>query len=116
MSDKNDGGPAFPLPMIVIDGVIVDASEYCTENRGVSMRDYFAAKAMTAIIIGHAIPVFDDDGRNSGHGSNSFQYMAECGPGSHEQGHQDSIACDWAWEAYGIADAMLRERAKKDKS
>lgn len=42
MSDKNDGGPAFPT-----DG----KNEYPVGNNGMSLRDYFAAKAMHGLIV-----------------------------------------------------------------
>lgn len=38
MSKQNDGGPAFPEP-------VMDFSQY----RGMTLRDYFAAKALQAI-------------------------------------------------------------------
>lgn len=38
-----DGGPAFPVENIIAEGKIV-----C--HRGMSLRDYFAAKAMQALI------------------------------------------------------------------
>lgn len=45
MSNKEDGGPAFPL----------GASEYAGHGpqAGMTLRDYFAAKAMQAIVIGN---------------------------------------------------------------
>lgn len=39
----DDGGPAFPVENMIEEGKIV-------VNRGMSLRDYFAAKAMQAII------------------------------------------------------------------
>jgi hypothetical protein len=35
MTNKNDGGPAFPAPIIGVDG-----------HEGMTLRDYFAAKAL----------------------------------------------------------------------
>ena len=49
MSNTNTGGPAFPTPKIVVNeqgqitGFAVDAD-------GMTLRDYFAAKAMQAIL------------------------------------------------------------------
>lgn len=43
---KNTGGPAFPVPHS-IDGNWV--KEPLEEFRGITMRDYFAAKAMVGI-------------------------------------------------------------------
>lgn len=39
MSDTNTGGPAFPSPT---DGML--------DNEGMTLRDYFAAKAMQSIL------------------------------------------------------------------
>lgn len=43
MTQRNDGGPAYPIP-----GLQNDA-----DFNGMTLRDYFAAKAMQAIIIGN---------------------------------------------------------------
>lgn len=40
MSNKNTGGPAFPLE-----------TSTAFQNPGMTLRDYFAAKAMAAIIL-----------------------------------------------------------------
>lgn len=50
MSAQNDGGPAFPLPFILDptrgeSGMYVDAADAGAPT-GVSVRDWFAAKAM----------------------------------------------------------------------
>lgn len=43
MSDKNDGGPAFPFGQVSeVTGQVVNGYH----NDGMSLRDYFAAKAM----------------------------------------------------------------------
>lgn len=45
MEDKKDGGPAFPiLGQIAPHGVVYDCRE------GMTLRDYFAAKALPALI------------------------------------------------------------------
>lgn len=74
MSKQNDGGPAFPEP-------VMDFSQY----RGMTLRDYMAAKAMAAIVRRW-------DGHSFGGGPNSPQYE------------------ELAEDAYHIADAMLRAR------
>lgn len=43
MPNKNDGGPAFP-------GDIYDKWGKEKENTGMSLRDYFAAKAMQGLL------------------------------------------------------------------
>ncbi len=77
MSATENGGPAFPisLPGWGDNGAI-----------GLSMRDYFAAKAMAAML-GHL---------------NLAKTMAEC----------ESMSAKIPRSAYAIADAMLAERAK----
>ena len=79
MSTQNDGGPAFPSNEHIFDprtsGVLT--------HLGMTLRDYFAAKAL--VVLPHM-----------GCGAD-LQY--------------DGLAS----EAYGIADAMLAERAKKTK-
>ncbi len=57
MSDQpkhiDDGGPAFPIPLAMamnanIEPVVIDSQDRCAS--GMSLRDYFAAKAMASII------------------------------------------------------------------
>jgi hypothetical protein len=73
---KDNGGPAFPCEW-----------DYIGSNReaanGMTLRDYFAAKAMQASIVGQGIPDF----------SGSRAGIAEA--------------------AYKMADAMLAERSKQ---
>lgn len=51
MSEINDGGPAFPVPEMGIRD-FGDASVYA----GMTLRDYFAAKAMHAHLITDTVP------------------------------------------------------------
>jgi hypothetical protein len=82
---KPDGGPAFPV-LHSIDGNWV--REPCKEYAGMTLRDYFAAAALPAII---ADP----------------WYRAE------QKGVPYSkLSHGIALDAYAIADAMLAERAK----
>lgn len=74
MSKKNDGGPAFPEP-------VMDFAQY----RGMTLRDYFAARAMQAFITGAM-----SDGTAFNPKSGDHDAAAEV--------------------AYLIADAMLRAR------
>jgi hypothetical protein len=51
MSEIETGGPAFPVPVIADrEGVIQRADAY-VDVGGMTLRDYFAAKAMQATII-----------------------------------------------------------------
>ena len=45
MSTKHDGGPAFPVPMFA-----VGHAKYEAQRQGLTLRDYFAAKAMQGFI------------------------------------------------------------------
>lgn len=73
---KNDGGPAFPIPC---------DPDHCThmDCKGMSLRDYFAAKAM------------------QGHLSNPSVT-------NHPEYDRQGLAV----ECYRIADAMISERNK----
>jgi len=44
MTTKNDGGPAFPIPASFSDDRLIHHQEY-----GMTLRDYFAAKALQGI-------------------------------------------------------------------
>ncbi|CNI99488.1 Uncharacterised protein [Yersinia frederiksenii] len=81
MADKEKGGPAFPN---VPDGA---GDKWQSWDMGMTLRDYFAAKAMAAIVRRY-------DGYSFGGGPQSPQYK--------------ELACD----AYLIADAMLAARSK----
>ena len=75
MSNPNTGGPAFPVPDI--DGGAV--------QKGMTLRDYFAAKAMSSL----------------------YKEYAECA-------RSTGWDADWqmgiALDAYAMADAMLKAR------
>jgi hypothetical protein len=75
MNTTNDGGPAFPNTVKISDEAYADL-------RGMSLRDYFAAKAMQGVIAGHRAPT------NAG----ELRFFAE--------------------NCYAIADAMLKARSK----
>jgi hypothetical protein len=46
MSNTNTGGPAFPQTEVDRDGVTI------THHSGMTLRDYFAAKAMQGLLAG----------------------------------------------------------------
>ncbi len=87
MSDTtNNGGPAFPVP-----GWKGDA-----DFNGMTLRDYFAAKAMHALVVE---PPWGDGGIASVH--------------SWSKGFKGSDSCDrFAFAAYAMADAMLKARGQ----
>lgn len=73
----NNGGPAFPAEVLGVD----ELGEYRAPVTGMTLRDYFAAKAM----LGYMTSGFANFGNNH------------------------SV---FAKDAYEMADAMLKERAK----
>lgn len=81
MSKDNQGGPAFPQGGAADDGGRFYDSSDCG-GRGITARDYFAAKALQGFCANHAHSILD--------GPDCFD--------------------DAAKEAYQIADAMLRAR------
>lgn len=46
MSVINNGGPAFPVPEVVLQSGVV----YPSNARGMTLRDWFAGQAMAALI------------------------------------------------------------------
>lgn len=80
MSTLNNGGPAFPYV----------GQQYKEHGTGMTLRDYFAAKALAA--------VFTDAMAEAREGSGLFQ----------DPDWREGIALD----AYKYADAMLAERQK----
>lgn len=97
-----DGGPAFPVEVSAgADGYLVgrqtgSQSGYAT---GISIRDYFAAKAMQGLIEG-----YDFEIRELSHGKNrtGFDDFPEM--------DAPTFAQSLATESYLIADAMLKAR------
>ena len=86
---KDDGGSAFPLPIALNDvGNIVTSDEYA--RVGMTMRDYFAAKAMQALFANPSPP------------SISWSNYSEA----------ETTVEECAGIAYQIADAMLKERTR----
>lgn len=93
MSDTtNNGGPAFP-------GVRIESGDNYNPPKkiyrgGMTLRDYFAAKAMHALVVE---PPWGDGGMASVH--------------SWSKGFKGSESCDrFAFAAYAMADAMLKAR------
>lgn len=76
---KNDGGPAFPVVLQKRDG-------WQTLCEGMSLRDYFAAKAMQGLVSVH----------------NSYGDWTGCG--------DMAMNKNMAGTAYAVADAMLKAR------
>lgn len=91
MTTPNDGGPAFPVPsdamILDINGSVAFASSYGGgPEKGMTLRDFFAAKAMAGLL------------------ARSAETMVA--------GEILKLPSDYATVAYFFADAMLAERAK----
>lgn len=85
----NNGEPAFPASYYTDDG------EFAKRD-GMTLRDYFAAKAMHALVVE---PPWSDGGTASVH--------------SWSKGFKGSDSCDrFAFAAYAMADAMLKARGQ----
>lgn len=96
MGERKDGGAAFPFGVQVKHLDTYGGGEpYIAETNeeGMSLRDYFAAKALQAIISTHQ-PSAPEKLSDSNRAETLDQY--EC----------------FSVTAYLIADAMLKERAK----
>jgi hypothetical protein len=79
MSDAKTGGPAFPVQSVYIE-------DQATNSHGMTLRDYFAAKAMAVIL--------------------ASQYEDGIYVGDLDNDSEDVCAIS----AYKMADAMLSER------
>lgn len=94
MEKINDGGPAFP---------ITEANGANNGMPGMSLRDFFAAKAMTSLIEGYEFEAREKSVKKTER------------TGFDDNPHDDSdstYASQMAEEAYIIADAMLAQRTK----
>ncbi len=84
MSARNYGGPAFPRELPTGEWSPDECMRIIEQHSGMTLRDYFAAKAIAGFIAGHI----------------------------HHYGHDQYWPHpDMAAEAYSVADAMLKARA-----
>jgi hypothetical protein len=86
MSERNDGGPAFPA---MWRNQVADKG-LC----GMSLRDYFAAAIAQGIYSGQVMSIIDDESKKFGLSAEAFIAQA----------------------SYQQADAMIKARATGDKS
>ena len=108
MTTPNDGGPAFPVHCYVNS----DGETFVSEPTGMSLRDYFAAKAMQAIV---------STSRHSADGTGvgdmlSSEYINSNGQPVNPKGDRTPLELSLRWvppTAYAFADAMLAARGKK---
>lgn len=86
---KDDGGPAFAVPFTQVE-VWCHGKNPVHGYPGMSLRDYFAAKAMQACI---------DDSWRAAEAAELVPYAGD-------------LAAGIASDAYALADAMLAQRQK----
>lgn len=100
----NDGGPAFPVPNYV------NASGETHESKpnGMSLRDYFAAKAMQAMVGTYRRTLEPQDADDD---TNTVPFRELLLDRNGVTGEYEG-AKEVAGDAYIIADAMLEERKK----
>ena len=93
---KNGGGPAFPRPAseYTESGSCADGNDPIKEQDGMSLRDYFAAKAMHAELV------------TTTHEPSADALVKAAVLANH------SVEQHIAFNAYKLADAMLAERDK----
>jgi hypothetical protein len=84
----NDGGPAFPRQS---DQTIRGAQGYQSGENGMSLRDWFAGKALSGFLGDHLL---------------SASLDSNCGEGN------EGAETNARW-AYQLADAMIAEREKR---
>ena len=91
MSNTNTGGPAFPCDLAMYDQEVVDAMQ------GMTLRDYFAAKASEEDILQHIWKGFNETAIKTAPDGTKYE---------------TSIAARWTREQakYRYADAMLKAR------
>ena len=95
----DQGGPAFPVRELNADGTPAKLS------LGMTLRDYFAAQAMQALI--HTRATLPEDF------ADSFQTISYVGWGTKVEGCVDTHAESLVHDAYFIAGEMLKERERE---
>jgi len=104
--ETNDGGPAFPVHKYVN----ADGETFTSEPTGMTIRDYFAAKAMQAMVgnfrvVNHRNPLIDGDVTTM---EPNREMILDYNIKTGEYEGASEISSD----AYAIADAMLAAREK----
>ena len=114
MSKDNTGGPAFPTQATTVT-VTNDDDDCYSQNdtydvpasSGMTLRDYFAAKAMQAMVGNYRVVNHGDDVTTTEQ-HREMMLDTNSKTGEHEG------AAEIATDAYAIADAMIAAR-KEDK-
>ena len=103
----NDGGPAFPNPMFADPHL--PQSKYVEPNdKGMTLRDYFAAKAMQAIIGCYKNTLLGDRNFDDSHDFSTF--ARDIAIDKNGQTSENDGCNEIAKDSYAFADAMLAAR------
>jgi len=96
MSERDDGGPAFPLP---VDDDLDCAGRYASGYGGMSLRDHFAGEALKSLV-----PL-----TNGERIAKVFETLNQ----RRDTGETNATPQEYfAQVAYALANAMIKERAK----
>lgn len=96
----NNGGPAFPRPMSVSHGGVSEHQFSSGDQDGMTLRDWFAGMALQGMLeSGLLSKCFDARRQDSNHAKTVSWFASFAAP-----------------DAYDIADAMLAEREKEQRS
>ena len=102
---KDCGGSAFPVPhLVTIHGEVANAGA----TGGMTLRDYFAAKAMQAIIGCYKTTLLGD--RNSDDSHDLSTFCRDMAIDKNGQTSENEGCNEVAQDAYAFADAMLKAR------
>lgn len=121
MSDSKNGGPAFPTPNGGEWGFdSKNEKVFCPDvDEGMSLRDWFAGKAIAALIQ-RETEISKFELLNSGFGAareydEDGQLICAC-PQTNDLSDDWEFWTEVAKSSYALADAMLRERNRKEES
>jgi hypothetical protein len=113
-----DGGPMFPQSVDL--GPSEARFPIIMQRGGMSLRDYFAAEAMQALIQAHAVycPMCNKDRKSGDEYHTNFENADAFGICSEASGFDENDKeCIWAdkisKDSFGMADAMLKVREVK---
>ena len=104
MTKPNDGGPAFPVPMIPVGNT---GGFTTVRHEGLSLRDHFAGLAMQAMVSSYRTC---DRGDEDGSGMDLYTPGRDLLIDPNGQTGENEGANEVAADAYAIADAMLAAR------
>ena len=98
MEDIQTGGPAFPSGLTEMADDTVDSL-----HKGMTLRDYVAAKAMSELLAAKRGYFNNLDER--------FERAANAYVEDHIENDRKRVFCNISVDAYAMADAMLKARA-----